>query len=233
MPIATRNALRAILPLAIALTAQSAWSSVSEDFADSSKGWQAVDLNNGNPAAAGYTSDGDLFAVTYNTTGGNPGGYISATDPTGGSFYFQAPNAFLGDLSPYQGGTLSFDTFYTPHIDPWLSDPDIILSNGTKTLYYSKGSNPDATWTHIGISLTPGAGWTVGSFGGAAAGSSDFADVLSGATLLRIRGEYVNGIVETTGLDNVVLAPVPEPETWAMLLAGLAGLGARLRRRRR
>ncbi|RTL00798.1 MAG: PEP-CTERM sorting domain-containing protein, partial [Neisseriaceae bacterium] len=47
---------------------------------------------------------------------------------------------------------------------------------------------------------------------------------------LYVRGEYINGINETTGLDNVALNPVPEPETWAMLLAGL-GVVAWARRR--
>jgi len=32
-------------------------------------------------------------------------------------------------------------------------------------------------------------------------------------TVLRIRGEYVAGVVETTSLDNVVLTAVPEPGT--------------------
>ena len=31
--------------------------------------------------------------------------------------------------------------------------------------------------------------------------------------------------------DTPILAPVPEPETWALMLAGLGGIGAMLRRR--
>jgi len=34
------------------------------------------------------------------------------------------------------------------------------------------------------------------------------------------------------GIDNFSLAPVPEPGTWALMLAGLAGLGWMGRRRK-
>lgn len=226
MPNCLSAAFRTILPIAVALATPTTWANVSEQFDSGSNGWQAVDLN------GDYTASGSIFALSYHGSGGNPGGYISATDPSNGSFYFQAPSAFLGNLSAYQGGTLSFDTFYTPHDNAWLSDPDIVLSNGSTTLFYSRGSNPGDTWTHLDISLAPGAGWTVGSFGGTAATASDFASVLSGTTLLRIRGEYYNGVAETTGLDNVVLSAVPEPEVWAAMLVGLSGIGLRARRRK-
>lgn len=63
---------------------------------------------------------------------------------------------------------------------------------------------------------------------------------LSGITSQAIEGVTVDElgriylVAEDSGTPNsrlFVLSPVPEPETWAMMLVGLAGLGYRLRRR--
>ncbi|MEZ5626743.1 MAG: SdiA-regulated domain-containing protein [Rhodocyclaceae bacterium] len=63
---------------------------------------------------------------------------------------------------------------------------------------------------------------------------------LSGVTSQAIEGVTVDElgriylVAEDSGTPNsrlFVLTPVPEPETWAMMLVGLAGLGVRLRRR--
>lgn len=63
---------------------------------------------------------------------------------------------------------------------------------------------------------------------------------LSGVTSQAIEGVTVDElgriylVAEDSGTPNsrlFVLTPVPEPETWAMMLVGLAGLGYRLRRR--
>lgn len=223
------TALRSVLPITLALSAQCAWPSVTEQFNGGSNGWRAVDVVYGSP----YASVGNVFDLSFIATGGSPGGYISVKDPNNDSLFFQAPAAFLGNLSAYQGGSLGFDTFYTPHDNPWLGDPDVILSNGSTTLLYQKGTNPGGTWTHIGVTLAPGTGWTVGGLGGRAATDSDFASVLGGVTILRIRGDYALEPVETTGLDNVTLSPVPEPEIWATLVVGLTGLGIRARRQKR
>lgn len=66
----------------------------------------------------------------------------------------------------------------------------------------------------------------------------------NGNTLLHLRGMSLrysstghdvitSGAVAqmTSHPDTPILAPVPEPETWALMLAGLGGIGAMLRRR--
>lgn len=216
--------IRPLLPLLLALSTQSAWANVSEGFDSDAAGWTSVDLQFG-----AYTGAGNPVVLEYLPAGGNPGGYIQAADPSDQSYFFQAPAAFLGNLSAYAGGSLSFDTFYTPHDNEWRGDPDIVLSNGTTTLFYLGATNPGADWTHVSVTLAAGSGWTVGSFNGSAASAADFAAVLPAVSLLRIRAEYYAGVAETTGLDNVVLSAVPEPGTWAMLLAGLGMLGLRRR----
>lgn len=219
---------RSLIASTLLLLTCSAQAAISEDFSNGAAGWTAVDL----PGSGIYTPVLNNVTVTYSATGGSPGGHISASDPSSNSFYFNAPSAFLGNLSSYEGGKLSFDTYYTPKSagTEWRGDADLVLTGGATTLVWQAASNPGSTWTHVSSMLAVGQGWKIGSLNGADANVADFASVLGNLASLRIRGEYVNGVVETTGLDNVMLAPVPEPETWAMLLAGLGLLGLKRRR---
>jgi len=60
--------------------------------------------------------------------------------------------------------------------------------------------------------------------------------VSMGTTLNGINdlGDIVGFFVDTKGTEGLLATPVPEPSTWAMMLAGFAGLGlAALRRSRR
>jgi len=216
--------------LAIPATA----SAVSSNFDTDADGWTVIDVATGSLGDAAYVDDGSVAEFDYKSTGGNPGGYIEAIDPSDGTFLFVAPAKFLGNLSGYAGGTLAWDTFYTPNDEnDWRGDPDVILSNGTTTIVYQAPANPVGTsWNSFVTTLSPGAGWTIGGVSGTAATADDFAAVLGGVTILRIRGEFYTGVVETTGLDNVVLTAVPEPGTWALMAGGFALLGLRAARRR-
>ncbi len=210
-----------LLCFAAMVSANQASGQIRHSFDSDAQGWTAVDLDTVNLGNAAYTSAGVATQLNFRATGGNPGGYIDAADPSDLSFFFHAPSSFLGLLSAYQGGTLSFETFYLPHDNEWRGDPDVIISNGSTTLFYQGTSNPGASWTHISTTLAPGLGWSVGSFGGAAPTVSDFASVLANTTLLRLRGEYYAGVAETTGLDNVSLLAVPEADNWLMLIIGI------------
>lgn len=218
---------KSLIASALALFALGTQAAISEDFSAGDGGWRVVDL----PGLGDYSSIQGTLPVTYHATGGVSNGYISALDPSSNAFYFDAPGRYTGNLSGYLGGTLAFDTFYIPNDANarWRADPDVVLSNGTTYLVWQAAANPDATWTHVGMTLGASNGWKVGSLDGADATAADFASVLGNVTSLRLRGEYYTGVVENTGIDNVVLAAVPEPESWAMLVAGLGliGLGRR------
>ena len=56
-------------------------------------------------------------------------------------------------------------------------------------------------------------------------------DVLNNVTSLTIKGEFHAGATEVLGIDNIQVTAVPEPESAALMLAGL-GLLAVLRRKR-
>lgn len=217
--------LHSLLAATILLAAHATHAAVSDDFSTGDNGWRIVDL----AGSGDYSTLISTFAATHD------GDHISASDPSGYSFYFDAPGKYTGNLAAYAGGTLSFDTFYTPN-DPanaWRDDADVILSSGSTHLVWRAASNPGATWTHVSVALDAAQGWKIGSINGSAASAADLTNTLGNLTSLRIRGEYVNGIVETTHLDNVSLAPVPEPDTCAMLLAGLGIVGTLGRRKNR
>lgn len=219
--------IKALAATSVALAAGLANAAISEDFSAGAGGWQAVDL----PGSGNYGSVISTFSVTYFATGGSPGGYIRASDPSSNSFYFDAPGTFLGNLGGYQGGTLAFDTYYTPNTaaNAWRDDADVLIYSGSQILAWRAASNPGASWTHVSTTLGVGQGWRVGSITGAVATADNISSVLGNVTALRIRGEYVNGVTETTGLDNVAISAVPEPESWALLLAGIGLIGLRRR----
>ena len=175
----------------------------------------------------GWVVYGDAPAAPdYHSTGGNPGGYLSADDyATGGIWYWKAPAKFRGNHSSAYGDTLSYELRQTPTSDQ-INRVDIYLKGGGLTLVYDTSYNPASTWTAYSIDLTETAGWDIGSLGGAAPSQAQMQQVLGNITDLQIRGEFVNGD-DTGSLDNVVMTP--EPATMILLAAGLPML---LRRRR-
>ena len=116
-------------------------------------------------------------APTFNATGGNPGGYISTTDPDSGDFMFSAPSKFLGNQTG--AGLLSYDLNYpTGNLD--YKPVDIMLTDGTTRLLWISNPTPSfgPSFTHVAINLAPSANWHLGTIGGATPTAGDFQTVL-------------------------------------------------------
>lgn len=170
-------------------------------------------------------------AVTYNSTGGNPGGYISMQDPDANWQYFRAPSAFLGNQSGALGGSLTFDlrrfdTFSTGALSP--AGPLVGVTDGTTVLVNTTMfANPvTSDWTSYSVLLsTTGGLWRVSNASGAVATSGQLSTVFSNLSGLYILADYFNGAGangEIIGLDNVNLpGSVPEPSSALMLGGGL------------
>jgi hypothetical protein len=196
---------------------------VISTFDADADGWSAVDLFGGS-----YANAGTPFAVTYQGAGGNGGGYIEATDPSVGSFFFEAPAKFLGNQSAFYGESLRFDL----KVDlgaatVWEEGVEVILAGAGLVLLRDIGIVPPTSWQTFSFNLDE-TGWT--KEGGGAPTPAEFQSVLGNLQQLRILGEYGNGVYETTGLDNICL--VPELDGTGVLAAlGLVGLAlARARR---
>jgi len=181
--------------LALFLTFFPAWLATGQPvstFDANDEGWQT-------------TSDAKRYPVPdYNSTGGNPGGYISATDNTSGIyFFFNAPVGFLGDQSLFLGDTLYFDLMVNFLGDANPSLADIRIQGAGYDLVYNFGS-PSAAgqWVRYSIPLSHSSGWKKTSLTGSSPSESEFQAALSGITLLQIRGEYTTN-VDIVGLDNV------------------------------
>jgi hypothetical protein len=184
--------------------------------------------------AEGWKTENGSTGFAWMPTGGDTGGFISASDVGGaGLWFFEAPTAFLTAAAGAYGGTLTYELESSPTSPPIAgsyANVQLLGANGL-LLAYGGIANPAATWTPYTVSLSAG-NWMVGSVGGPVATQAQLVSVLSDLKDLRIRGDYKQAI-ETTGLDTVVLsaAPVPEPETYALMLAGLGALaGLSLRR---
>jgi hypothetical protein len=214
--------------LAALVIASNASAESSSEFTANDDGWRIVDLTlPADPVTPAVLPASPI----HQTVGGNPSGYIEFTDPSDLSFYFDAPAKFLGNRLPSYGAALKYDQFTTPTAPEWRNDPDVILVSGSDVLVYQFPANPGLDWTSYSVVLHESA-FHKGTLAGSNPTQAEFQAVLSSLSALRIRGEYVAGVVERTGLDNVIL--VPEPGTGVSALAAAAGaVFVRPRRARR
>ncbi len=181
-------------------------------FNANSEGWLVAD-------------DGANTSVTYLAAGGNPGGAIQRMDASlVGYMHFQAPAKFLGNVSAYYNGTLSYDLLQSvTDTDPTWYYRELIQGAGLLILH-TVGLAPDTTnWRHFSVPLNAAAGWivvpTIEDYSGPAVTDAQFQAVLANVTGLYITGDLISGN-DVARLDNVVLQSVPEPSTG--LLTGLA-----------
>lgn len=213
----SRHALAVFMLLALLpLAAQSA---VVSTFDTGTEGWRVFG-----------DAQGASAEPTWIATGGNPGGYLQATDNvSGGVWFWDAPAAFLGNQAGALGQTLSFDLAQSSLSSPFDAD-DIVLVGDGRTLAYDTPNNPGTDWTSYIIALVADGSWRVGSRNGVAATEAELLGTLGALNALRIRGEFRSG-ADTGRLDNVVLATVPLPGALWLLGSAVVALGLRGRRR--
>ncbi|MFH2050776.1 MAG: hypothetical protein ABIJ12_15180 [bacterium] len=110
-----------------------------------------------------FDTDYDDWSVSgggiyYHGTDGNPGGFVEFEDFEDLCGYFLAPSKFLGDLSIYDQGTLSFDLKNTVNNGQTMLGCYGMIRISSGTLYAEKNVVPYNTylsdWTSFSIPLT-------------------------------------------------------------------------------
>jgi hypothetical protein len=173
--------------------------------------------------------DGADTSVTYIASGCDPGGCIQRSDMTSGYMHFAAPAAFLGDLSKYIGGALSYDLLQsTSSADTSWYYRLVIQGNGMYLLSTVELPPDTGSWVHVSTPLLASSFMVIPAlkdYSGPPASQTQFDAVMGAVTGLFITGDLIDGD-QTTGnadaafLDNVAL-DTPEPATAAFVAFGL------------
>ncbi len=144
-----------------------------------------------------------ISTPSYSEDGGRPGGHASIEDASNSwTWYWTAPEEFLGDLSPAYGGALTFDLSASPGVYA-RGGHDVILRGTQLTLWIDTAYNPESGWTSYTVQLHDLAGWRRGGTDELAT-EAELRAVLSSLRQMWIRGEF-RGPGSVGGLDNVVV----------------------------
>lgn len=218
-----RHGLLAALTVTAGLAGTPAEAAVTSAFSANADGWDVI------TALFPLSPLLSTHAAVHNPAGGNPGGYISITDPNENDTYFRAPSAYLGNMAAYQGGTLEYSLLInTSAID--YDYFDVVLQSGSTVLGFA-APLPPAGWATHSVTLDAVPGW-VDLSTNLAPTAGEFQSVLGNLTGLFILAEYTFGLIENVGLDSVAMTEVPEPAS-ALLLLSVLGMGGLVRTTRR
>lgn len=188
--------------------------SAYSDFEADADGWLGVNV--------AFPTLEVLGTVTPTWTGHS----ITVTEQGSGLFVLAAPSKFLGNQSICLGGIVSFQLSDT--VADGVPYPSLLLRGNGTILYYETPA-PGTTLTDFMVELAP-TGWKNGT--GAQATQAEFNSVFSNLDVFAINADWKTGGTDSVELDNVMmLAPVPEPMTFAILGAGLVAIARRRQRK--
>jgi len=203
--------------MAVSLIVPAVAEPVISDFETGADGWQVVDMNCSGTISTVYGT----YPVTAVESGGCDGAFIECADPSSNCFYFDAPAKFLGDMSAFLGGRLTF--CIRTSMNNWAPGNIVVMAGAGLVLAAEIKPFPSADWQQITIPL--GACYfRKGNKGDAPVLPEELAAVLADLRSLRISAEYGSTVAETSSLDSVVLTPPPIADVDPDCGVGLAEL---------
>ena len=137
----------------------------------------------------------------WESTGGNPGGFIAADDVgLTATFWFRSPTSWGGNWRQYIEGTIEWDIFlYRKSSFTYYSQHELIINTADTDNYLSAELDIIPVmdqWTHFKIDFTR-ENLTVH-------GSLSFDEIIQNVESILIRGEYgTTSVLDAEGLDNV------------------------------
>jgi Laminin B (Domain IV)/PEP-CTERM motif len=202
----------------------------SSNFATGNEGWTVGE----------FQSISGSGAVAYDTINK----YIQTADANGYNA-FVAPSAYLGNQSAAFGGTINFSLSDALNDFPAIYSP-LTLISGLTVLYalpsVVPSTNP-AALTPYSITLL-GANFRTGDLGGGAAVTDlELQSVLASLGRVGINADWRTGsdlvtldsvsLCDTGGCSVGPVGGVPEPASWALMIAGFGLVGSAMRKRQR
>ncbi len=186
-------------------------------------------------APPAYSGGVGGFSAVYTPTGGSPTSFVAFCVDLFQTFSFGSPFIVTPVLAQSLYAPERFtllDRLYTQHYAPIQNG----ASNSTDSAAFQL-----AVWEIIRETGSTGFSLSGGTFTASATPSTNTGDLLaisrantwlSDASLGGASGDYIlTALTSGTRQDQMMATPVPEPETYAMLLAGLGLMGFVIRRR--
>ncbi len=200
---------------ALAMAAPAFSAIVVLDFEGIANGAPVADYYNGGGGTNYGVSFSPATLALIDADAGGGGNFANEPSPSTIMFFLDANNAILNFAA---GFTTGFSFFYTSSTAATVSVYDDV--NGTGNLLGTLTLSAQHTDRCTGDPTGTFCNWTaVGVAFGGLAKSIDF-----------------GGTANQTGFDNITFGSdrpvVPEPSTYALMLAGLASVGVAMRRRR-
>jgi len=233
-----RHMQRFLVAVAMTFLAGSAGAQalVQSTFDADTQGWTSI----------GFNASGTPFSspsLTWVGSAGNPGGAVRYDSPINPPYtaFFLAPANVDAALHSAIGGGISWDlsTFHNPSATFLIGNgrSDIIIRAGADSIRQIVtapfGPPINGSFAHYSLDFGAASGWLFNGITTLAT-QAQIDSVLLDADTMQIRADYWDRNLPTSSvLDNVAIsAPIPEPETYAMLLAGLGMLGFAAARRK-
>lgn len=186
------------LTILLLLSASFLQAEVVWEFEEGTEDWMIADFS----TYGTYQNPLGIYPVSHVASGGFPGGYIAAEDPSSQTFTFRMPPETLLRVELLPGGSLDYQISAT-HSN-WQGEPYVILDCGDVSLVTVVSMPLPGQWIPVHVEFNSGEFFLQG---GGAVDDAEFAQLLSQVEQLYIVAEYGAQVYETTSLDSVVLDP--------------------------